>query len=64
MTDKIIKKYSDNLKIIESTRIEKNNDYMIDEFKNIMQFLEEKTEYLFMLKKQYNIKYKKLNKII
>ena len=35
-----------------------------DEFKEIMEFLEEKTEYLFKLKKQYNFLYKKLNNIV
>lgn len=42
-------------------RIEEDYCHKENEFKNIMKFLEEKTEYLFKLKKQYNNFYKKLN---
>ncbi len=63
-TDKIIKEFSQKLNFIESTRKEQgNHDVNFNEFKEIMDFLEEKTEYLFMLKKQYNILYRKLNNL-
>lgn len=63
-TDKSIKNYTQKLNVIETLQIAENiNKDMMDEFKNIMVILEEKTEYLYKLKKQYNKLYKKLNNI-
>jgi len=58
ITNKIIKDYSEKLNSIELTEGKEKN---IQKSKELMEFLEKKTEYLFDLKRQYNNLYSKLN---
>ena len=68
-TDKFIKEYTQRFKNMEVDRNNnhedsiKNLDENLVHFKSLMNLLEEKTEYLFKLKKQYNILYKKINNL-
>lgn len=58
ITNKIIKDYSEKLNSIELTEGKEKN---IQKSKELMEFLEKKTEYLFDMKRQYNNLYSKLN---